>query len=45
MIYFLGGGFGGKETRNCAYSIPVAIAANKYVTVVPYITFQDINKR
>ena len=26
---FSGGGFGGKETRNCAFTTPVAIAANK----------------
>ena len=26
---FLGGGFGGKETRNCMFSTALAVAANK----------------
>jgi len=29
IIIFLGGGFGGKETRSCMFSTSLAVAANK----------------
>lgn len=33
-VNLLGGGFGGKETRNCMFSTALAVAANKSVLSV-----------
>ena len=30
-VNLIGGGFGGKDTRNCMFSTALAVAANKYV--------------
>lgn len=32
--FVLGGGFGGKETRNIAFTVPIAVAAAKYVLTI-----------
>ena len=37
MLLYLGGGFGGKETRCCMFSTALAVAANKLAIHVLYV--------
>ncbi len=30
----IGGGFGGKEARNCIITLPAVVAAEKYITII-----------
>ena len=40
-----GGGFGGKETRSCMFSSPVAVAANKYDNHLLELLFISLSHR